>query len=1264
MPVGGFTNVSRTATIPAGRNLGANYIWAIVDAGNTAGQGTQNELNDKSNVVFTVTAPTNSPPDVYPRNLSVSPASAPTGTMVTISFTITNSGPSATASFTSNVRIAHSSTSVGITDPLLFSVTTIQVAAYGFTNITRTATIPAGRNLGANYIWTIVDVDGNAGQTNEANDISNVVFTVTASTNTPPDVFPRGLTVTPASGPTGTLVTISFTITNSGGTAASSFTSNVRIAHSSTNVTSSDPLLFSVTTMQVAAYGFTNVSRTATIPAGRNTGANYIWTIVDVDGNAGQTNEANDISNVVFTVTASTNTPPDVFPRGLTVTPASGPTGTLVTISFTITNSGGTAASSFTSNVRIAHSSTNVTSSDPLLFSVTTMQVAAYGFTNISRTATIPAGRNTGANYIWTIVDVDRKAGQINEDNDKSNVVFTVTASTNTPPDVFPRGLTVTPASGPTGTLVTISFTITNSGGTAASSFTSNVRIAHSSTNVTSSDPLLFSVTTMQVAAYGFTNVSRTATIPAGRNTGANYIWTIVDVDRKAGQINEDNDKSNVVFTVTASTNTPPDVFPRGLTVTPASGPTGTLVTISFTITNSGGTAASSFTSNVRIAHSSTNVTSSDPLLFSVTTMQVAAYGFTNISRTATIPAGRNTGANYIWTIVDVDGSAGQTNEANDKSNVVFTVTADGSSTPYIYMHPESCIVTSGSSAVFTVGVYGSQPLTYQWRKHGIDIPVNNNATLIINNAQTTDAAEYSVIISDTFGSATSMNAKLTVLGPTSDQAPESKVHISQQPGKTKLVVIVHGYIPPLTPDIMPEWVNHMRTSIVAQAPSEWQIEAYDWSKDAGRPIEHLRAPATEIGAGLGSDIINNTTFQHVHFIAHSAGSALIQAAADAINKRIGVHTTFLDAYKYITHHRRYGLNAHWSDSYYAHDRTINFTNGGLTNTHECEVSWLAPDSIRSIHTVYTRSGAPNEYFTIEYARSNHKWPHQFYLNTVNNVMMGDCSYGRYGYLLSREACERDNRDWDSHITHPPDRSSTLCARSEVVNQYFPDLQWGSPLDLSSIPASFSDWGVHLNQHDFYIGSTADTSLNRQPVQQGQNSSSSTTNNTLWIALGIAISNPVNCISFNTIFSDTAGIEILRVYWDSYHIGSIDSRIHGSGLHAHTFALPDTYTSGTFSLSFELYNLDENQGGALITNIALGFEENDVPIIVDTILNEQYGSPTVILYAPSNYVYELEISTNLIDWSSWALLMPTNEPVLIDTFRTNVSPMYYRARIY
>ncbi|HMP76569.1 MAG TPA: CARDB domain-containing protein [Kiritimatiellia bacterium] len=812
--------------------------------------------------------------------------------------------------------------------------------------------------------------------------------------------------------------------------------------------------------------------------------------------------------------------------------------------------------------------------------------------------------------------------------------------------------------------MVTISFTITNSGPSATASFTSNVRIAHSSTSVGITDPLLFSVTTIQVAAYGFTNITRTATIPAGRNLGANYIWTIVDVDGNAGQTNEANDISNVVFTVTASTNTPPDVFPRGLTVTPASGPTGTLVTISFTITNSGGTAASSFTSNVRIAHSSTNVTSSDPLLFSVTTMQVAAYGFTNISRTATIPAGRNTGANYIWTIVDVDGSAGQTNEANDKSNVVFTVTADGSSTPYIYMHPESCIVTSGSSAVFTVGVYGSQPLTYQWRKHGIDIPVNNNATLIINNAQTTDAAEYSVIISDTFGSATSMNAKLTVLGPTSDQAPESKVHISQQPGKTKLVVIVHGYIPPLTPDIMPEWVNHMRTSIVAQAPSEWQIEAYDWSKDAGRPIEHLRAPATEIGAGLGSDIINNTTFQHVHFIAHSAGSALIQAAADAINKRIGVHTTFLDAYKYITHHRRYGLNAHWSDSYYAHDRTINFTNGGLTNTHECEVSWLAPDSIRSIHTVYTRSGAPNEYFTIEYARSNHKWPHQFYLNTVNNVMMGDCSYGRYGYLLSREACERDNRDWDSHITHPPDRSSTLCARSEVVNQYFPDLQWGSPLDLSSIPASFSDWGVHLNQHDFYIGSTADTSLNRQPVQQGQNSSSSTTNNTLWIALGIAISNPVNCISFNTIFSDTAGIEILRVYWDSYHIGSIDSRIHGSGLHAHTFALPDTYTSGTFSLSFELYNLDENQGGALITNIALGFEENDVPIIVDTILNEQYGSPTVILYAPSNYVYELEISTNLIDWSSWALLMPTNEPVLIDTFRTNVSPMYYRARIY
>ncbi len=86
------------------------------------------------------------------------------------------------------------------------------------------------------------------------------------------------------------------------------------------------------------------------------------------------------------------------------------------------------------------------------------------------------------------------------------------------------------------------------------------------------------------------------------------------------------------------------------------------------------------------------------------------------------------------------------------------TVTA-----PSITTQPASQTVTAGSSATFTVAASGTAPLSYQWRFNGSNISGATNASYTLSNAQSANAGSYSVVVSNSAGSATSNNATLTI---------------------------------------------------------------------------------------------------------------------------------------------------------------------------------------------------------------------------------------------------------------------------------------------------------------------------------------------------------------------------------------------------------------------------------------------------------------------------------------------------------------------
>jgi hypothetical protein len=68
-----------------------------------------------------------------------------------------------------------------------------------------------------------------------------------------------------------------------------------------------------------------------------------------------------------------------------------------------------------------------------------------------------------------------------------------------------------------------------------------------------------------------------------------------------------------------------------------------------------------------------------------------------------------------------------------------------------------------GQTAMFAYSATGSFPRTHQWRKNGVDIPGANLSSYEIGVVTMGDAGVYSVVVTNSFGSVTSVGASLTV---------------------------------------------------------------------------------------------------------------------------------------------------------------------------------------------------------------------------------------------------------------------------------------------------------------------------------------------------------------------------------------------------------------------------------------------------------------------------------------------------------------------
>lgn len=118
------------------------------------------------------------------------------------------------------------------------------------------------------------------------------------------------------------------------------------------------------------------------------------------------------------------------------------------------------------------------------------------------------------------------------------------------------------------------------------------------------------------------------------------------------------------------------------------------------------------------------------------------------------------TGAGGQYAVV-VSNSAGSTTSAA----ATLTVTTP-LAPPSITTQPLSQTITAGTGVTFNVAASGSSPLAYTWRKNGVALSGATQAAYTISSAQSGDAGNYSVVVSNSAGSATSATATLTVNAP------------------------------------------------------------------------------------------------------------------------------------------------------------------------------------------------------------------------------------------------------------------------------------------------------------------------------------------------------------------------------------------------------------------------------------------------------------------------------------------------------------------
>src|SRR5260370_6363256 len=238
--------------------------------------------------------------------------------------------------------------------------------------------------------------------------------------------------------------------------------------------------------------------------------------------------------------------------------------------------------------------------------------------------------------------------------------------------------------------------------------------------------------------------------------------------------------------------------------------------------------------------------TGTAPLTYQWKKNSVVITGANSSSYTTPVTMSSDSGAQFTVVVSNAAGSA-------TSSAAMLTVTT-ASVAPSITTQPASQAVTAGQTAMFSVAATGTAPLTYQWKKNSVVITGANSSSYTTPVTMSSDSgAQFTVVVSNAAGSATSSAAMLTVT--TASVAPS----ITTQPAS--------------------QTVTAGQTATFSVAATCTAPVTYQWKKN-GVAISGANSASYTTPVTMSSD----SGAQFTVVVSNAAGSATSGAAALTVN--------------------------------------------------------------------------------------------------------------------------------------------------------------------------------------------------------------------------------------------------------------------------------------------------------------------------------------------------------------------------------------------
>jgi hypothetical protein len=410
-------------------------------------------------------------------------------------------------------------------------------------------------------------------------------------------------------------------------------------------------------------------------------------------------------------------------------------------------------------------------------------------------------------------------------------------------------------------------------------------------------------------------------------------------------------------------------------------------------------------------------------------------------------------------------------------------------------------------------------------------------------------------------------------------------------PSINKLIYITHGWDYPFNLGLSDWTVNVYNGFNNVIDDDSWCVFIWRWNSKTLFPWEAM-AKGFEEGKLLAKSIVDANRWEHVHLIGHSAGSAVIGVAAQALidyraeGKFSGtIHLTFLDPYTPFdvlegTYGSTLGPND-WSENYFNTNTPTDFGRAGelfdyAHNVDLTNIGWLS-------------HGFPCDWY---YATITGQYPNG---NPLNNDNIFD---GRpYGFPRSLEA---GDVNWQESLTLPlgnkPAVGSVNPRKMKAVSKL------NQILNNSLVHLKEQNKGVILeNLLRMWTNSPGQQQQLLTPTRLG-NPLMMWTNSPMWGQVLVEMPPGTNSVKFTYQFTGV-GPGYLTVYFNENLILIGDQRFDGNTPHESPQILVADFMQEDNWLTFRIDEINEPNAEVSISNLEIGTITTKTDINADLIVN-------------------------------------------------------------